>query len=66
MKENNVLTRREKEIIGYVSRGYTNKMIADTLFISTATVKKHLENIFQKLEVKNRVQALHKLNNHND
>ena len=56
-----MLTGREKEIIGLVAKGSTNKEIADELFISEETVKKHLQNIFKKLNAKNKIQALFKL-----
>lgn len=50
------LTRREKEILQLVSRGLTNKQIADQLFISENTVKNHIKNLLQKLHLENRVQ----------
>jgi DNA-binding NarL/FixJ family response regulator len=55
-----MLTRREKEIMKLVGRGCTNKQIAEKLFISEQTVKKHLKNIFSKLKVRNRVSAVMK------
>lgn len=54
--EQDVLTRREKEILQYVADGYTNRNIAEALSISENTVKNHLKNILQKLHLKNRVQ----------
>ncbi len=51
-----VLTARESEILGLVSRGATNREIAARLFISENTVKNHLKNIMAKLHIKNRVQ----------
>ena len=50
------LTRREIEIALLVRSGLTNQEIADKLFISTATVKKHISNIFEKLGLQNREQ----------
>jgi two-component system, NarL family, nitrate/nitrite response regulator NarL len=50
------LTPREKEILQLVSRGLTNKQIADQLFISENTVKNHIKNLLQKLHLENRVQ----------
>ncbi|MBI9069078.1 MAG: helix-turn-helix transcriptional regulator [Salinivirgaceae bacterium] len=50
------ITPREKEIIIEVCKGKTNKQISEDLFITLQTVKDHLHNIFQKTEVKNRVQ----------
>ena len=55
------LTSRELEIIELVKKGYTNSHIAEELYISINTVKKHLNNIFQKLGVMNRVELLNKL-----
>lgn len=51
------LTPREAEIVGWVARGKTNEEIAAVLFISPQTVRKHLENIFEKLGVRNRTAA---------
>jgi len=52
------LTSREKEIIELVAKGYRNKEIADKLFISLDGVKKHIYRIFQKLDIKNRVELV--------
>ena len=51
------LTAAEKRVIALVSRAKTNKEIAAVLGISPATVKRHLENILRKLQLKNRVAA---------
>ena len=51
------LTNREIEILLTLAKGLSNHAIADKLFISPETVKRHLYNIYQKLEVKNRQQA---------
>ena len=53
----NYLTDREQKVLTKLTKGLTNKEIADTLFISTHTVKAHLESIYEKLGAKNRVQA---------
>lgn len=50
------LTRREKEILLLISDGISNKKIAEQLFISENTVKNHLKNLLEKLELDNRVQ----------
>ncbi|MFB5193098.1 response regulator [Alicyclobacillus fastidiosus] len=50
------LTTREREILQCVQQGFTNKGIAEALFISENTVKNHLKNIMAKLHIKNRVQ----------
>ena len=54
------LSHREREVLTYLSRGYRNKEIASDLFLSTETVKRHLYNIFQKLNVRSRMQAIEK------
>ena len=54
------LSSREIEILECVASGKSNEDIGKMLFISTGTVKWHLNNIYSKLEVKNRVQALEK------
>lgn len=50
------LTPREQEILRWVARGSSNREIADNLSISEHTVKNHLKNILQKLQMENRVQ----------
>jgi DNA-binding CsgD family transcriptional regulator len=52
------LTIREAEIAGLLREGMTNQEIADRLVISTGTVRTHLENIFEKLEVHTRTAAV--------
>lgn len=52
------LTRREIEILETLKTGESNIEIADKLFISEHTIKSHLYNIFKKIEVKNRLQAM--------
>jgi LuxR family maltose regulon positive regulatory protein len=52
------LTSREIQILKVLSQGRSNQEIAETLFISPETVKRHLYNIFQKFDVKNRQQAI--------
>ncbi|QVK19852.1 response regulator transcription factor [Mycoplasmatota bacterium] len=63
-KQNNFnyehLTTREEEILTEMSRGKTNREIAEVLFISQGTVKWHLANIYKKLNVTHRVEALNK------
>jgi DNA-binding NarL/FixJ family response regulator len=50
------LTRREEEILNLVARGLPNKEIADSLGIVEGTVKRHLQNILEKLHLRNRVE----------
>lgn len=52
------LTRREKEILEYVIKGFTNPDIANTLFLSQRTVKNHRFNLMQKLQVKNSAELV--------
>lgn len=52
------LTHRELEIIGLLGSGASNSEIADRLFVSEHTVKSHLYNIFRKIKVHNRIQAM--------
>lgn len=52
------LSDREKEVLGLISQGYKNSEIADKLFVSHNTIKTHIKNIYVKLDVKNRVEAL--------
>lgn len=57
-KEITPLTLREKEILALLSKGALNKEIADKLFVREVTVKTHLNSIYRKLGVENRVQAV--------
>jgi LuxR family maltose regulon positive regulatory protein len=52
------ITSREQEILALVNAGYTNRDLAQQLSISESTVKTHLSNIYSKLEVSSRVQAV--------
>ncbi|WP_288448422.1 response regulator transcription factor [Chryseobacterium endophyticum] len=58
----NELTEREKEILELLSQGLLYKEIADKKFISIDTVKKHVGNIYRKLHVNNKVEAINKFN----
>ncbi len=53
------LTRQELKIIRYVVEGLTNQEIAETLGNSVYTIKAHIYNIYRKLRVKNRIEAIH-------
>ncbi|PQA91561.1 DNA-binding response regulator [Chryseobacterium shigense] len=61
-KEVDDLTEREKEILELLSKGLLYKEIADQKFISIDTVKKHVGNIYRKLHVSNKVEAINKFN----
>lgn len=52
------LSDRELDVLKLISDGYTNQAIADELFIALSTVKKHVNNIYGKLNVANRTQAV--------
>jgi len=56
------LTKREIEILEQLAKGFRNQEIADKLFISRSTVKKHIENIYLKLHVKSRVELVNWFN----
>ncbi|WP_300687621.1 response regulator transcription factor [Chryseobacterium sp.] len=56
------LTEREKEILELLSQGLLYKEIADQKCISIDTVKKHVGNIYRKLHVNNKVEAINKFN----
>jgi DNA-binding CsgD family transcriptional regulator len=51
------LTAREQQILAWVARGKTNPEIAEILWISPSTVRKHLENVYAKLGVRTRTAA---------
>lgn len=52
------LTAREKEILSLLAQGYLYKEVADNCTISLETVKKHVQNIYKKLHVQNRTEAI--------
>ena len=54
------LSKRELEILGLLAQGHSNQEIATKLFVSLSTVKTHIQNLFEKLEVKRRIQAVEK------
>ncbi len=54
------LTRRELEVLGLIAEGYSNLEIAQELYIEVSTVKVHTRNIFGKLEVNDRYQAVNR------
>ena len=52
------LTNRELQILQHVAKGRNYQQIADVLFISPKTVRNHIENIYKKLHVHNKVDAV--------
>ncbi|WP_347218216.1 response regulator transcription factor [Chryseobacterium sp.] len=62
IKDFDELTSREKEILELLSQGLLYKEIADKKCISMDTVKKHVGNIYRKLHVSNKVEAINKFN----
>jgi DNA-binding NarL/FixJ family response regulator len=52
------LTKREIEILDHVTKGSTYKQIADLLYVSDKTIKKHIENIYQKLHINSKYEAM--------
>ena len=52
------ISKREYEILLKISEGFSNKEIGEALFVSESTVKSHISNLFSKLDVKPRTQAL--------
>lgn len=55
-----VLSKRESEVLGYVSRGYSDKEVAEALGLTAATVRSYLKTIYGKLHVHSRTQAIAK------
>lgn len=58
MREKNPLTERERDILQLITEGKTAKEIAAQLFLSTGTVRNYISEIIQKLNVKNRIEAI--------
>ena len=58
-----LLTQREKEILDLLALGYRYKEIATKLFLSVETVRTHIRNIYEKLQVQSRTEALNKVYN---
>lgn len=54
------LTSREYEVLQLLTQGYSNAEIAEKLFLSLSTVKTHASNLFVKMDVKSRIQAVEK------
>ena len=58
------LSDRETELLKQLVKGLSYQQIADTLFISHGTVRKHVENIYSKLHIHNKVEAVNKATEH--
>ena len=54
------LSTREKEVLNYITQGLKNQEIADKMFVSLSTIKTHTQNVFEKLDVRNRIEAARK------
>jgi DNA-binding CsgD family transcriptional regulator len=54
------ISKRELEVLNLLAQGASNQEIASKLFVSLSTIKTHNQNIFEKLDVKNRIQAVEK------
>jgi len=54
------ISKREREVLELIAQGLSNQEIADKLFVSLNTVKTHTSNLFLKLEVSRRTQAIQK------
>jgi DNA-binding CsgD family transcriptional regulator len=58
------LTKREHEILQLIAAGLSNQEISEKIFLSIHTVKSHVSNLFAKLDVKRRTQAIQKAKEH--
>ncbi len=56
-----LISKREQEVLELLSKGYLYKEIADQLNITLSTVKRHLNHIYQKLQVQNKTEAINKM-----
>lgn len=56
-----LITKREREVLELLSKGFLYKEIAEKLVITLSTVKRHLNHIYEKLQVQNKTEAVNKL-----
>ena len=64
-KEDISLSKREVEVLEQLSKGLSYTVIAENLFLSPSTVRKHIENIYKKLQVHSKIEAVQKAKNYN-
>ncbi|MCB0402918.1 MAG: response regulator transcription factor [Flavobacteriales bacterium] len=64
-QEEITLSDREKDVLEQLAKGLNYQQIADNLIISPSTVRKHIENIYKKLQVHNKMEAVQKAMKHN-
>lgn len=64
-KEEISLSKREVEVLEQLSKGLSYTVIADNLILSPSTVRKHIENIYKKLQVHSKIEAVQKAKRHN-
>jgi DNA-binding NarL/FixJ family response regulator len=64
-KEEIKLSKREIDVLEQLSKGLSYTVIADNLILSPSTVRKHIENIYKKLQVHSKIEAVHKAKRHN-
>ncbi len=59
------LSDREIQVLEQLSKGLSYNLIADNLFLSSGTIRKHIENIYKKLQVHNKLEAVEKAKRNN-
>ena len=64
-KEELSLSKREVEVLEQLSKGLSYTVIAENLILSPSTVRKHIENIYKKLQVHSKIEAVQKAKRHN-
>lgn len=64
-KEDISLSKREVEVLEQLSSGLSYTQIASNLFLSPSTIRKHIENIYKKLQVHSKIEAVQKAKRHN-